>query len=53
MYPTGSTVKIVRVYRAPSYHAWLDKTGYDEAYRFLARFLRHLQGPAAARGAGS
>jgi len=36
------------VYRAPSYHAWLDKVGYDEAYRFLARFLRHLQGPGEA-----
>jgi Sulfotransferase family len=36
------------VYRAPSYRAWLDKSGYDEGYRFLARFLRHLQGPAEA-----
>jgi len=36
------------VYRAPSYHAWLDRSGYDEAYRFLARFLRHLQGPRDA-----
>jgi hypothetical protein len=34
------------VYRAPSYRAWLDASGYDEGYRFLARFLRHLQGPA-------
>lgn len=33
------------VYRCPSYRAWLDKSGYDEGYRFLARFLRHLQGP--------
>ena len=33
------------VYRAPSYHAWLDKSGYDEGYWFQARFLRHLQGP--------
>ena len=33
------------VYRAPSYHAWLDASGYDDAYRFHARFLRHLQGP--------
>jgi hypothetical protein len=33
------------VYRAPSYRAWLDKSGYDEGYTFLARFLRHLQGP--------
>jgi hypothetical protein len=33
------------VYRAPSYRAWLDASGYDEGYRFLARFLRHLQGP--------
>ena len=32
------------VYRAPSYHAWLDKSGYDEGYWFHARFLRHLQG---------
>ena len=30
------------VYRAPSYRAWLGKSGYDEGYRFLARFLRHL-----------
>ncbi len=36
------------VYRAPSYRAWLDASGYDEGYRFLARFLRHLQGPGAA-----
>jgi hypothetical protein len=36
------------VYRAPSYRAWLDKSGYDEGYRFLARFLRHLQGSGAA-----
>jgi Sulfotransferase family len=36
------------VYRAPSYRAWLDKSGYDEGYRFLGRFLRHLQGPAEA-----
>jgi hypothetical protein len=36
------------VYRAPSYRAWLDKSGYDEGYRFLARFLRHLQGPGDA-----
>ena len=34
------------LYRAPSYRAWLDASGYDEGYRFLARFLRHLQGPA-------
>src|SRR6202453_4680151 len=34
------------VYRAPSYRAWLDASGFDEGYRFLARFLRHLQGPA-------
>jgi hypothetical protein len=33
------------VYRAPSYRAWLGKSGYDEGYRFLARFLRHLHGP--------
>ena len=36
------------VYRAPSYRAWLDKSGYDEGYRFHARFLRHLQGPGEA-----
>jgi hypothetical protein len=36
------------VYRAPSYRAWLDASGYDEGYRFLGRFLRHLQGPGAA-----
>jgi Sulfotransferase family len=34
------------VYRAPSYRAWLDASGFDEGYRFLARFLRHLQGPS-------
>jgi Sulfotransferase family len=32
------------VYRAPSYRAWLDASGYEEGYRFLARFLRHLRG---------
>jgi len=36
------------VYRAPSYHAWLEASGYDDGYRFLARFLRHLQGPGEA-----
>ena len=36
------------VYRAPSYRAWLGRSGYDEGYRFLARFLRHLQGPGDA-----
>jgi hypothetical protein len=36
------------VFRAPTYRAWLDASGYDEGYRFLARFLRHLQGPAEA-----
>jgi hypothetical protein len=36
------------VYRAPSYRAWLDRSGYDEGYKFLARFLRHLQGPGEA-----
>ena len=32
------------VYRAPSYRAWLDASAHEEGYRFLARFLRHLQG---------
>lgn len=32
------------VYRAPSYRAWLGASGYEEGDRFLARFLRHLQG---------
>jgi hypothetical protein len=36
------------VYRAPSYHAWLDASGYDEGYWFHAQFLRHLQGPDEA-----
>ena len=36
------------VYRAPSYRAWLEASGYDEGYRFLARFLRHLQGAGDA-----
>ena len=36
------------VYRAPSYRAWLEASGHDEGYKFLARFLRHLQGPAEA-----
>jgi hypothetical protein len=36
------------VYRAPSYRAWLDASGYDDGYRFLARFLRHLQGSGDA-----
>jgi Sulfotransferase family len=36
------------VYRAPSYRAWLDRSGYNEGYRFLGRFLRHLQGPGSA-----
>jgi hypothetical protein len=34
------------VYRAPSYRAWLNASGFDEGYQFLARFLRHLQGSA-------
>jgi hypothetical protein len=37
------------VYRAPSYRAWLAASGHDEGYRFLARFLRHLQGGAPRR----
>jgi hypothetical protein len=36
------------VYRAPSYHVWLDASGYDEGYRYLARFFRHLQGRGEA-----
>jgi hypothetical protein len=36
------------VYRVPSYRAWLDASGYDDGYRFLARFLRHLEGPGEA-----
>ena len=36
------------VYRAPSYRSWLDRSGYEERYRFLAQFLRHLEGPGAA-----
>ena len=36
------------VFRAPSYRAWLDASGYDAGYWFLARFLRHLQGPGGA-----
>jgi hypothetical protein len=36
------------VYRVPSYRAWLDASGFDEGYRFLGRFLRHLQGPGEA-----
>jgi hypothetical protein len=36
------------VYRAPSYRTWLDASGFDEGYQFLARFLRHLQGPHQA-----
>jgi hypothetical protein len=36
------------VYRAPSYRAWLDASGFDDGYRFLAGFLRHLQGPSRA-----
>ncbi len=36
------------VYRVPSYHAWLDASGYEDAYRFHGRFLRHLQGPGEA-----
>jgi hypothetical protein len=36
------------VYRAPSYRTWLDASGFDEGYQFLARFLRHLQGPRQA-----
>ena len=31
-------------HRVPGYRAWLDRAGHDEAYRFQARFLRHLQG---------
>ncbi len=36
------------VYRTPCYRAWLDASGYDKGYRFLARFLSHLQGPGEA-----
>lgn len=38
-------------HHVPSYRAWLDGAGHDEAYRFQARFLRHLQGadPAPRR----
>ena len=36
------------VYRAPSYRAWLDASGYEEGDRFLARFLRHLRGRSDA-----
>jgi hypothetical protein len=36
------------VFRAPSYRGWLHASGYDEGYWFLARFLRHLQGPGEA-----
>ncbi|RBP12184.1 sulfotransferase family protein [Roseiarcus fermentans] len=36
------------VYRAPSYRAWLDRSGFDDGYRYLQRFLRHLQGPGGA-----
>lgn len=32
-------------YHVPRYRAWLDQAGHEEAYRFQARFLRHLQGP--------
>ena len=35
-------------HNVPAYRAWLDGAGHDEAYRFQARFLRHLQGPDAA-----
>ena len=31
-------------HHVPGYRAWLDRSGHDEAYRFQARFLRHLQG---------
>jgi hypothetical protein len=41
------------VYRAPSYRARLGASGYEEGDRFLARFLRHLQGGAIRRDAGS
>ncbi len=34
-------------HHVPAYRAWLDGAGHDEAYRFQARFLRHLQGPGA------
>jgi hypothetical protein len=36
-------------HRVPSYRAWLDRTGLDEAYRFERRFLQHLQGAAGGR----
>ncbi len=31
-------------HNVPGYRAWLDRAGHDDAYRFEARFLRHLQG---------
>ena len=36
------------MYRAPSYHAWLKASGFDEGYEFLGRFLKHLQGSASS-----
>jgi hypothetical protein len=31
------------MHNVPSYQAWLDRTGYREAFRFHRRFLKHLQ----------
>ena len=35
------------VYRAPSYRAWLERSDSEDGYKFLARFLQHLQKPGA------
>ena len=41
------------VYRAPSYRAWLDASGYDEGYRFLGAFSVTFRARARRRDGGS
>ena len=41
---TFRSLRFDMTHDVPGYRAWLDRAGHDEAYRFHARFLRHLQG---------
>lgn len=45
---TFRSLRFDTTHHVPAYRAWLDGAGHDEAYRFEARFLRHLQGAGPA-----
>ena len=45
---TFRSLRFDTTHHVPTYRAWLDRAGHDAAYRFEARFLRHLQGADAA-----